>query len=175
MDFGFPFGCDGGLVTSVRNGRRVASPIRLTLACELGSGVDGAWWPHSASLARELPDLAQALEEPLGPVIDISVNWSPLEGVPDLDLINRRGVSVAPGREPRQLRVMTVTGARARAQLLVVPWHTTMALAVMVMRRAAALPILSCHEQTQAFQSADAIVCAARAQPAPNPPAESPH
>ena len=51
-------------------------------------------------MARELPDLIDALREPLGQVIDIGINWSPLEGVPDLDLLNRRGVAATPGREP---------------------------------------------------------------------------
>src|ERR1700760_1970522 len=60
-------------------GRRVTSPVRFTLTSTLGSGLDGAWWPHTLSIARELSDLTGALRERLGKVIDIGVNWSPLE------------------------------------------------------------------------------------------------
>ncbi len=144
--------------------RRVASPIRLSLASVLGADLDGAWWPHTASVARELPDLIDALREPLGQVIDIAVNWSSLEGVPDLDSLNRRGIDVIPGRQARHQRVMTVTGSRARANLLVVPSRTTTALAVMLLRRAATLPILPMHLDTPACRTADDIVRAARAE-----------
>jgi hypothetical protein len=152
--------------------RRLASPIRLTLASVLGDDLNGAWWPRTASVARELPELIDALREPLGQVIDIGVNWSPFEGVPDLDSLTRRGVAAVPGWQARHQRVMTVTGSRARANLLVVPWRTTTALAVMVLRQAAALPILPMHLDTPACRTADNIVraaraeCAARATPA---------
>jgi Family of unknown function (DUF5994) len=150
------------------DGRHSSSQVRFTLASELGDGLDGAWWPHTVSIARELPDLIHAVEERLGPVIDIGVNWSPLEGVPDLDLLNRRGVAATPGRDSRHLRVITLTGSRARAHLLVVPSRTSTALAVMLLRQSADLPILLAHQLTQAFQTADAIVRAARAQDAPS-------
>lgn len=155
---------DGAVMGGPPFGRRLSSPCRLTLAAELGSGVNGAWWPYTASIARELPELIDTLCKPLGQVVDIGVNWSPFEGVPDLDLIHRRGVAATPGQETRRLRVMAITGTRGRANLMVVPWHTTTALAVMVLRRAAGLPILSAHQDTRAFQTADAIVRAARTQ-----------
>jgi hypothetical protein len=145
----------------------LSSPVRFTLASILGDGLDGAWWPHSASIARELPELIEALREPLGRVIDIGVNWSPLEGVPDLDSLNRHGVAATPGRESRRFRVITVTGSDARADLLVVPCRTSSGLAVMLLRQAADLPILYAHQHTQAFQTACAIVTAARGQNSP--------
>ena len=151
-------------MNSALNRRRVASPIRLTLASELGGALDGAWWPYTFSVAHELPELIEALERPLGQIVDIGVNWSPLEGVPDLDSLHYRGNAAIPGREARQQRVMTLTGIRARARLLVVPCGTTTALAVMLLRRAAALPILSMHLDTEAFRTADDIVRAARAE-----------
>jgi hypothetical protein len=137
------------------------------LASELGGGLDGAWWPHSASIARELPDLIDALKESLGRVIDIGLNWSPLEGVPDLDLLNRRGVAATPGRETRRFRVMTLTGSDAKANLLVVPCRTSTALAIMLLRQAADLPVIYAHQHTAAFETAGAIVTAARTQDAP--------
>jgi len=154
--------------------RRGASPCRLTLADRLGGGLDGAWWPHTTSMARELPDLIDALQEPLGQIVDIALNWSPLEGVPDLDLLNRRGVAATPGRESRRFRVMTLTSENAHANLLVVPFRTSTALAIMLLRHAADLPVLHVHQLTPAFQTADVIVRAARAQNAPEAaPAES--
>lgn len=146
--------------------RRLASPIRLSLASVLGNDLDGAWWPHTASVARELPELIEALRERLGQVIDIGVSWSPLEGVPDLDSLNRFGCEAIPGRQACHQRVMTVTGSLAQANLLVVPSRTTTALAVMVMRRAAALPILPMHQDTRACRTADDIVRAARSESA---------
>ena len=147
---------------------RFRSPVRFTLTSTLGSGLDGAWWPHSVSIARELSDLTDVLRESLGKVVDIGLNWSPLQGVPDLDLLNRRGVAVTPGRESRHLRVMTITGSRARARLLVIPCGTSMALAVMLLRQAADLPVQYAHQHTTAFQTAGVIVTAARAQHVPS-------
>ena len=156
-------------MTTEPNGRRMSSPVRFTLASELGDGLDGAWWPHTASIARELPDLIDALREPLGQIIDIGLNWSPLEGVPDLDLLNKRGVAATPGRETRRFRVMTLTGSDAKANLLVVPCRTSTALAIMLLRQAADLPVMYAHQHTSAFETAGAIVAAARGQDAPSP------
>lgn len=146
--------------------RRSNAPIRLTLASTLGDDLDGAWWPYSPSIARELPELIEALRKPLGDVIDIAVSWSALEGVPDLDSLSRRGIDGVPGLQARDQRVMTVTGDRARANLLVVPCRTSNALAVMVMRQAATLPIMASHLDTPAYRHADDIVGAARAESA---------
>lgn len=140
------------------------SPVRVTVADKLGNSVDGAWWPHTPSIARELPELIDALRKSLGKVVSIDVNWSALDGTPDLDTQYRHGNVGLPGDDIRDPRVMTVTGDRARANLLVVPWRTSTALAVMVLRRAAALPILATHADTEAFRAADAIVRGACAQ-----------
>ena len=156
-------------MTSELSGRRLSSPVRFSLASERGDGLDGAWWPHSPSIARELPDLIEALRDPLGQVIDIGLNWSPLEGVPDLDLLNRRGVAATPGRETRRFRIMTVTCSDAQANLLVVPSRTSTALAIMLLRQAADLPIMYAHQHTAAFETACAIVRSARGQDAPEP------
>jgi hypothetical protein len=151
-------------VTAQIRGRSSRSPVRFSLASTLGSGLDGAWWPHTVSIARELSDLTDALCTPLGDVVDIGVNWSPLQGVSNLDLINRRGVAAMPGDQGRQLRVITVTGSRARADLLVVPCGTSIALATMLLRQAADLPVMYAHQHTDAFHSAGVIVKTARAQ-----------
>jgi Family of unknown function (DUF5994) len=153
--------------------RREDTPTRLTLASDLGEPVDGAWWPYSGSVAKELPELIEALAGPLGDVVDITINWSSLEGVPNLDSLHSRGSAVTvPGRIVRPQRVMTVTGRNATVRLLVIPSRTSTALAVMLLRRAARLPVFASHMETDAFRAADAIVtlacteCSAETAPA---------
>jgi hypothetical protein len=152
-------------MNSAVRGRRLASPVRLTLAMELGTELDGAWWPRTASVARELPELIGALSARLGKIIDISVNWSSLEGSPDLDSLNRTR-TVDPARVVSHQRLMMITGSRASANLLVVPFRTSSALAVMVLRQAAAFTIKPAERDTPAFRTADDIVRAARAESA---------
>jgi len=144
--------------------RRSAHPVRFSLASSLGDEIDGAWWPYTNEVGGELPDLVDALRDALGQVVDIGVNWSSLDGGLDLDLMTRRGVSALPGIKQRRQRVMTLTGNKARASLLVVPSWTSQALAVMVMRHAAALPIHAKHLDTPAYEAACAIVTAARGE-----------
>lgn len=145
--------------------RRLTSPTRVTLAPVLGDrGLDGAWWPHTSSVARELPELIDALADRLGQVVDVGVNWSAFDGVLDLDSLKRRGIDATPGWKKRPQRVMTVTGSLAHASLLVVPCRTSTALAVMVLRQAAGLAILSSHQDTAAYRAACEIVEAARVE-----------
>jgi hypothetical protein len=59
--------------------------VRIALATPLGSDIDGAWWPHTGSVAAEPPGLIEALHKPLGKIFDMSVNWSVTEGPPDLN------------------------------------------------------------------------------------------
>jgi len=119
--------------------RRSASPIRLTLAEESDNLIDGAWWPHTSRIANELPQLVGALDEALGPILDIAVNWSSFEPTPDLDALGYK--IQLPGDPPAHQRLMTVSGSRRRATLLVVPYRTTKNLAVVVLRRAAAMAV----------------------------------
>lgn len=152
---------------SATNRRRKDDSIRLTLAAELGQPLDGAWWPHTSSVARELPELIEALEPAVGQVVDISVNWSALAGTPDLDKMNWRVGPVVADKSTSHHRVMTVTGSRSRVRLLIVPCRTSTALAVMVLRQAARLPIMPIHLDTDACRLADGIVRAARAENQP--------
>lgn len=146
-------------------GRRLASPVRLALAEVLGSPLDGAWWPHTASIASELPELVDAVCARLGEVVSIGINWSPLESSPDLDAVNRRGRS-EPERVVGHQRLMTMTGSRGLANLLVVPCRTSVALAIILMRHAAALPITRAERDSQEFRTSDDIVRAARTESA---------
>lgn len=145
--------------------RRLASPVRVAVAIDLGAVLDGAWWPRTASISRELPELVDALSARLGKIIEISVNWSSLDGSPDLDALNplRSG---EPARPAGRQRLMMITGSRASANLLVVPCRTSVALAKMILRTAARLPIMPIERETQEFRTSDDVVRAARAQSA---------
>ena len=53
------------------------APVRLTLCpVRWAPDIDGAWWPHTGSVARELPELIESLHPALGEVVDININWS---------------------------------------------------------------------------------------------------
>jgi Family of unknown function (DUF5994) len=150
-------------MNSVACGRRLARPVRLALAIELGQGLDGAWWPRTASVARELPELVDAVSTRLGQIIDISVNWSSLEGPPDLEPLNRAW-RADPGRVVSHQHLMMIAGSQGSANLLVVPWRTSSALALMVLRQAATLSIVPIDRDTQEFRIADDVVRDARAE-----------
>ncbi|WP_158085930.1 hypothetical protein [Mycobacterium arosiense] len=57
---------------------------------------------------------------------------------------------------------MTIVGRDARATLLLVPYRTGTALAVMILRRAADLPVYSIHHDSPAFKTAKSIGFGAR-------------
>jgi Family of unknown function (DUF5994) len=132
-----------------------ASSLRLTLASQLGNKIDGAWWPRTALISRELPDLVSVLEARLGQVIDINVNWSSLQRQPDLNWGWWQGIHP---------QIMTVVGRDAQAKLLMVPHRTGTALAVMVLRRAAGLPVYPIHHDSRAFKIAECIVRVAQGE-----------
>ena len=145
--------------------RRSARPARIALASTLGRDIDGAWWPRTASLAGELPELIQALHRRLGEIIDISVNWSPTDRPPDLNSLASGGMSVL-GWHDRRRRLMVIVGRRACANLLVVPHLTSAALGLLVLQRAAAIPIPRGQQDSPLCEAADCIVRAAQAESA---------
>lgn len=142
-------------VNEVGDRHPASSPIRLTLAPLLGDKIDGAWWPRTGLISRELTDLVSILDVRLGPVIDINVNWSSLQRQPDLNWYWSQGA---------RPHVMTVVGRDAQARLVIVPHATGAALAVMVLRRAANLPIAAAHRDSRAGQVAECIVRMARGE-----------
>lgn len=142
-------------VVSMAGARHLPSPVRLTLASQLGNEIDGAWWPRTGLISRELPELVSVLDVRLGRVIDINVNWSSLQRQPDLNWDWWQGIHP---------HIITVCGRDARATLLIVPYRTGTALAVMVLRRAAGLPIYPVHRDSRAFRTAECIVRMARGE-----------
>ena len=136
-------------------GRRHTNPIRLSMARELGRNIDGAWWPRTERINFELPRLVSVLMPMLGEITAINVNWARFQRPPDFN---------APGWENRTQHIMTVNGREARANLLIVPYATLYPLALMVLRRAADLPIEPADRDKPAFTTACGILRAAQQQ-----------
>ncbi|WP_231988535.1 DUF5994 family protein [Mycobacterium sp. 1274761.0] len=134
----------------------MARPVRLTLAARLGGDIDGAWWPHSGSVADELPGLIGTLHKPLGEIVDIRINWSVTEGPLDLETLVAARAQVS--TKCRRPRLMFVDGKNGCAKLLVVPHMTSVDLGMLVMRCAAAIPIVGHDRDGRAFQTADLVV-----------------
>ncbi|WP_197380093.1 DUF5994 family protein [Mycolicibacterium mengxianglii] len=140
--------------------RRLARPVRLALAPTPGTGIDGAWWPHTASVASELPELIGVLHAQLGVVVDISINWSATEGPLDLNAISPSGKTLG-GTLQRSPRLMVVTGQEASATLLVVPHMTSQGLGTVVMRRAAGVTVEHSQRDAKLYELADCVMRAA--------------
>ena len=132
---------------------------------QLGQRVDGAWWPHSNRLATELPELVGVLSGRLGEVVDISVNWSLSENLPDLNSRHWQN---------KHQHLMAITGRDASANLLVIPSLTPGSLAGLLLRIAAGLPLTEAHQDTPLFRTATEIVDAARGDGALKAPAPAP-
>ncbi|WP_326548087.1 DUF5994 family protein [Mycolicibacterium sp. ND9-15] len=142
--------------------RRLARPVRLVLARSLGSDIDGAWWPHTGSVAGELPELIETLHKTLGEIVDIRVNWAATEGALDYNSILRDSRARKAGpRRPH--RLMIVVGRSASAKLLVVPHLTTPALGAMVLRCAVGRSNHGDPQGGQWSQAADTVIRDARA------------
>ncbi|GJJ20756.1 hypothetical protein MTY414_44290 [Mycolicibacterium mageritense] len=150
-------------VNGLSGTRRLASPVRLTLAERLGAGIDGAWWPHSDSLAHELPELVSILHRPLGKIVDIRVNWSNADAQLDLDTI-ATGNRWAIGTQTRRPRLMVVAGPSQCVKLLVLPCKTSQSLGGMVMRRAAAMPITDEVRHSPLLEAADGVLRVAQVE-----------
>lgn len=134
---------------------RHARPLRITVARELGGDIDGAWWPLADRITKELPSLVALLTPRLGEITAINVNWSPLQRPPDLNWS---------GWEGKRQHVVTVSGAQACVNLLVIPYATHSALALMVMRCAANLPIAAADQNKPVCLTAGSILRSARRQ-----------
>ncbi|GAC1396033.1 MAG: DUF5994 family protein [Mycobacterium sp.] len=141
--------------------RRLARPVRLALAQELGADIDGAWWPHTGLVAGELPELIEVLHRRLGEIVDICINWSATEAAVDLSSVVT-GALWQRGEQRRCHRLMAVSGRTARAKLFVVPHLTSQGLGAMVMRCAAARPVESSERSSAEYETAEIIVQAAR-------------
>jgi hypothetical protein len=134
--------------------------VRIALARVLGGDIDGAWWPHSGSVASELPELIEALHGTLGEILDIKINWAATESAPDLNSMGYDAKAM-PGWRQRRQRLMVIDGRLARAKLLVVPHMTMPALGLMVLHRASGMAVSDARQATKVFETADRVVRAA--------------
>jgi hypothetical protein len=153
------------VVNGLTGSRRVARPVRLSLARTLGGDIDGAWWPHTSSVAHELPELIGCLHKPLGEIVDICINWSATEGALDLESIvtRTRGRVASKARPPR---LMVVDGRGACAKLLVLPHLTSQVLGGLVMRCAAAMPVDGSQRQGRLYETAELVMRTAEVESA---------
>ena len=145
--------------------RRLARPVRLTLATRLGGDIDGAWWPFSNSVAQELPGLIECLHERLGEVVDIAINWPVTEGPIDLESLVA-GTRTPLVTKPRRLRLMFVEGRGGCAKLLVVPHMTSADLGALVMRCAASMPVPEHDRDSRMMTTADLVIRTAQVESA---------
>jgi len=125
------------------------------VGCELGHAIDGAWWPRADRITNELPDLVAVLTPLVGDISSINVNWPPLQRPPDFNWA---------GWETKRQHVMTIIGGDARVNLLIIPYATYSALAVMVLRCAAGLPVEPRDMGKPVFVTAGSILRAAAQQ-----------
>ncbi|WP_025735119.1 DUF5994 family protein [Mycobacterium genavense] len=136
-------------------GRGRAKPVRLSVARQLGRVIDGAWWPRADRISNELPDLVAILTPMLGDITSINVNWQPLQRPPDFNW---------PGWDQKRHHVMTIGGGDRRVNLLIIPYATYSALALMVLGRAAELPVSAADRDKPAYVTAESILRAAQQQ-----------
>jgi hypothetical protein len=152
-------------VNGLSGERRSARPVRLALSSDLSADIGGAWWPYTASVAGELPNLVEVLHPSFGEILQMCVSWTSLQGAPELVTRTYGGADALHGKRT-QHRLMRVVGRSAEAMLLVVPHMTSHALGTMVMRRASARPTQFTDQNANVVQAADTVLRAAEAQSA---------
>ena len=100
--------------------------------------VDGAWWPHSDDLTKELPDLLAVLSVRLGAIDRVLYNLSEWAKVPAKFATGGREVRLD-GYRLQPINTLQVLGVyRTKILLLVVPPHTDPGHAHTTMMAAAA-------------------------------------
>lgn len=120
--------------------RVTSPPARLSLTPE-GSApglLDGAWWPRSRDLSRELPALIDALDAHWGRITRVTVNPTHWPTIPRKVPVAGRMVHVGwfDEQDPHKLLLFSYTAGRW--DLLVIPPETDAAAAARLMAAAAA-------------------------------------
>lgn len=149
--------------------RAVASTAELRLAVKpVGTPtglLDGAWWPHSGDLQKELPSLLSALERSWGRITRITVD--PLHWHPLLGRVRIAGHAVTvgwfrAGQDPHKL--LLLASNVGRWDLLVVPPGTG---------EAAAARLMAAATDPRGTRTAGALIAAeGPAVPVPAPPTD---
>lgn len=112
--------------------------LRLALTpTDTGPGLlDGAWWPHSRDLTRELPSLVEALDHRWGRITRVTVNPRYWPVVPRKVAVRGHVVHVGwfDEQDPHQLLLLSYTVGRW--DLLVIPPQSSDATAAHLMAAA---------------------------------------
>jgi hypothetical protein len=109
---------------STHTGPKHTPRLRLKPKAPSTGHVDGAWWPHSDDLLRELPDLLAVLSVRLGPIDRVTYNFADWAAAPAK--FPRGGDTVRlSGFYQQQGNTLEVIGInRSKLVLLVVPSRT---------------------------------------------------
>ncbi|MFD0367334.1 DUF5994 family protein [Streptomyces sp. NPDC127114] len=109
--------------------------LRLETTGSRQSLLDGAWWPRSRDVEREIPPLITALTEHLGPITRVGLDASAWNGIPTRLTVDDRVVhldSFPVGDDT----VLITRGDNDHFSLMVVPPSTTPDAARTAMARA---------------------------------------
>lgn len=113
--------------------------LRLKRKAPVSGYVDGAWWPHSADLPTELPDLLSVLSVRLGTVARVLYNLDEWAKAPRRMLIGDNCVVRLDGYRNQPSDTLTVCDVQGnRIVLLVVPANTDPEMAHSIVMAAAA-------------------------------------
>ncbi|GGR51815.1 hypothetical protein FHS38_006864 [Streptomyces netropsis] len=113
-------------------------PVRLFLnpADTRPGPVDGAWWPYSRDLTRELPALAMALDLPWGRITRVAVNPAHWPVIPGKVPVGTRVVHVGWFAEQDPHDLLLLSFRVGRWDLLVIPPETAPGTAAHLMAAA---------------------------------------
>jgi hypothetical protein len=98
--------------------------------------LDGAWWPRTTDLHRELPALVTILENQLGPIMRVRLNLAAWDDTPAHLLVRGRFLRVS-GFTGTANTIRVIRGDQDGYLLLVVPPDTAAPAATAAMRTAA--------------------------------------
>ncbi|MFK8844174.1 DUF5994 family protein [Streptomyces sp. Ac-502] len=143
-------------------------PVRLSLkpAGPQTGLLDGAWWPRSRDLARELPALTERLEPLWGRITRITVNPTHWPAVPRAIPANGRVIKVGwftEEQDPHQLLLLSYRVGRW--DLLIVPPETGAAAAARLMDAASDPHTARTGSDLMAAESARHLAAPAEADP----------
>ncbi|MEV4568722.1 DUF5994 family protein [Nonomuraea sp. NPDC049419] len=113
-------------------------PARLSLEPTLtrDGTLDGAWWPHSTDLRRELPAFLRALEDRIGPVLRVGLDTQAWDEVPAHLVVDGRFVRIS-GYPATPHTIRVIRGSQDGFLLLVIPPDTAGPAAATAMKTAA--------------------------------------
>ncbi|WTW95873.1 DUF5994 family protein [Streptomycetaceae bacterium NBC_01309] len=115
----------------------IPARVALTPPGKAVGRLDGAWWPRSRDLARELPSLVRAMED-VGVITRATVNPALWQSVPRRVPASGRLVKVGWFTDEQDLHEIMLLSHRAgRWELLVVPPETAPSTAQRMMTAAA--------------------------------------